>query len=109
MEWIQIHNILHHHQHFYDEIGGEYEGNGKLKVKCIPKMLELSDAELGLETMGLLMGKLMKNTQNLTIQPDDDDGDGKCCDSEEDDEYYFDDSGDDDHDNDNDNDDTAFH
>lgn len=36
-------------------------------------MLEPSDAELGLETMGLLMGKLMKNTQNLTICPDGDD------------------------------------
>ena len=73
-------------------------------------MLELSDAELGLETMGLLMGKLMKNTQNLTIQPDDDDDDddgggGKCGDSEDDVEYYYDDDGGDDgYDDDN-----AFH
>ena len=38
-------------------------------------MLELSDTELVLETMGLLMGKLMKNTQKLTIQPGDNDDD----------------------------------
>ena len=37
------------------------------------KMLELADGELELETMGLLMGKLMKNTQNLTICSDGDD------------------------------------
>ena len=36
-------------------------------------MLQPSGAELGLETMGLLMGKLMKNTQNLIICPDGDD------------------------------------
>ena len=35
------------------------------------KMLELADGELELETMGLLMGKLMKNTLNITIQCDD--------------------------------------
>ena len=35
------------------------------------KMLELADGELELETMGLLMGKLMKNTPNITIQCDD--------------------------------------
>ena len=34
-------------------------------------MLELADGELELETMGLLMGKLMKNTLNITIQCDD--------------------------------------
>ena len=34
------------------------------------KMLELADGELELETMGLLMGKLMKNTPNITIQSD---------------------------------------
>ena len=59
-------------------------------------MLELSEAELGLETMGLLMGKLMKNTQNLTIQPDDDDDDDDGGDSEDDVEYYYDDDGGDD-------------
>ena len=32
------------------------------------KMLELADGELELETMGLLIGKLMKNTLNITIQ-----------------------------------------
>ena len=35
------------------------------------KMLELADGELELETMGLLMGKLMKNTLNIIIQCDD--------------------------------------
>ena len=35
------------------------------------KMLELADGELELETMGLLMGKIMKNTLNITIQCDD--------------------------------------
>ena len=34
------------------------------------KMLELADGELELETMGLLMGKLMKTTPNITIQCD---------------------------------------
>ena len=34
-------------------------------------MLELADGELELETMGLLMGKLMKNTLNITIQCND--------------------------------------
>ena len=35
------------------------------------KMLELADGELELETMGLLIGKLMKNTLNIIIQCDD--------------------------------------
>ena len=91
VEWIQIQNILPQ-QHYFDEIDGEYEGNGKFKAKCIPKMLELSDAELGLETMGLLMGKLMKNTQNLTIQPDYDEDDGG--DNDDDVDYYYEDDGD---------------
>ena len=34
-------------------------------------MLELADGELELETMGLLIGKLMKNTLNIIIQCDD--------------------------------------
>ena len=34
-------------------------------------MLELADGKLELETMGLLRGKLMKNTPNITIQCDD--------------------------------------